>query len=389
MSRWWAAAAAPLAIAVFLGAGFTAQDDALAASAVTLGIDTQAVPPLARDVLPFLERALRADCPDLPALWVVAEMQAESSWNPRAFSPAGAAGLLQMMPGTWAEAGGAGGGWTSRAAGRDHPVWEPHAHLRTAIGWMCGNLRLLHGPPARHRQAHRGARRPRRLPHRRLLTRHRLGDRHPAPRGSRLRQRLRPPDHRLPRSDPPLGPRLRRPGQLPSPAGGSAPAPYPGGATGCVVPDPTGTGGCVTGATAWMLDQVAAHVHQGPVSCWDAHAWNPTSDHPKGKACDYTFGRSGAFPGPADIRRGWALAQWLRTYAADLARQLRHLAGPHLVRGPRRRGLAPLLRRRRLRPDRSRRRPLRPRPRLARPLSVRLPQPVNGICCTNAPRRRP
>jgi hypothetical protein len=103
-----------------------------------------------------------------------------------------------------------------------------------------------------------------------------------------------------------------------APAGvAGAPAPYPGGATGCVLADPTGTGGCVTGATAWLLGQVAA-VHTGPVSCWDAHAWNPASDHPKGRACDYTIGRLGTFPGPADTAAGWALAHWLRANAAAL-----------------------------------------------------------------------
>jgi hypothetical protein len=99
---------------------------------------------------------------------------------------------------------------------------------------------------------------------------------------------------------------------------GTAPQPYRGGPTGCVIPDPTGTGGCVTGATAWLLTQVAAHIHRGPVTCWDAHAWNPASDHPKGQACDYTFGRLGRFPGPADVVRGWALARWLRGHAASL-----------------------------------------------------------------------
>ncbi|NLT53664.1 MAG: hypothetical protein GXX79_03650 [Actinomycetales bacterium] len=102
------------------------------------------------------------------------------------------------------------------------------------------------------------------------------------------------------------------------PVSGSAPQPYPGGPTGCTVPDPTGTGGCVTGATAWLLAQVAAHVHRGPVSCWDAHTWNPASDHPAGRACDYTLGALGSFPGPAEVARGWALATWLRAYAVPL-----------------------------------------------------------------------
>ena len=107
---WVAAAAAPVALTLLLGAGFSAQDDAQAAL-TSLGVDPAAVPAQARALLPFLQQTLTRDCPDLPALWVVAETQAESGWDPRAFSPAGAAGLLQLMPGTWVEAGGAGGTW--------------------------------------------------------------------------------------------------------------------------------------------------------------------------------------------------------------------------------------------------------------------------------------
>lgn len=99
---------------------------------------------------------------------------------------------------------------------------------------------------------------------------------------------------------------------------GTAPAPYAGASTGCSLPDPTGTGGCVTGATVWLLDQVARHIHTGPVTCWNAHAWNPTSDHPRGRACDYTIGRSGHMPAHEQIAEGWRLATWLRANAGPL-----------------------------------------------------------------------
>jgi hypothetical protein len=94
--------------------------------------------------------------------------------------------------------------------------------------------------------------------------------------------------------------------------------PYVGPSTGCALPDPTGTGGCVTEATAWMLSEVEARFGDLPASCWDAHAWNPTSDHPHGKGCDYTFGALGRFPAPADADRGWLLAEWLRANAEAL-----------------------------------------------------------------------
>lgn len=101
----------------------------------------------------------------------------------------------------------------------------------------------------------------------------------------------------------------------------AAPGPaaaFTGASGGCVVRDPTGTGGCVTAATAWLLSQVETTFGHLPASCWDAHAWNPTSDHPKGRACDFTFGTAGLFPGPADTARGWQLAAWLTTNASAL-----------------------------------------------------------------------
>jgi hypothetical protein len=100
-------------------------------------------------------------------------------------------------------------------------------------------------------------------------------------------------------------------------AGGRAVA-YTGGPTGCVVPDPTGTGGCVTAATAWMLRQAQDAFPDVPVSCWDRHAWNPTSDHPLGRACDFTFGELGRFPDTDDVARGWAMAAWARANASAL-----------------------------------------------------------------------
>ncbi|WP_133412033.1 hypothetical protein [Vallicoccus soli] len=67
-----------------------------------------------------------------------------------------------------------------------------------------------------------------------------------------------------------------------------------------------------------MLGQVDHAFGQLPTSCWDAHAWNPTSDHPRGKGCDVTFGRLGDFPGPADTARGWLLAHWFEANAEAL-----------------------------------------------------------------------
>ena len=100
-----------------------------------------------------------------------------------------------------------------------------------------------------------------------------------------------------------------------------APAPYRGGSTGCVIADPTGTGGCVTGATAHLLVQTqAAFGSEWPwgIACWDEHSWSPGSDHPLGRACDFTVGELGHYPNQAQSRAGWALAEWLRAYATRL-----------------------------------------------------------------------
>jgi hypothetical protein len=64
-----------------------------------------------------------------------------------------------------------------------------------------------------------------------------------------------------------------------------------------------------------QVDRTFGHL---PVACWSGRGGDPYSDHPKGKACDYTFGRIGTYPGAADVQRGWALASWLRTNQAVL-----------------------------------------------------------------------
>jgi hypothetical protein len=103
-----------------------------------------------------------------------------------------------------------------------------------------------------------------------------------------------------------------------------AAVPFTGGPAGCVVPDPT-TKGCLTAATAHALEQIDQQFggyRKGPkilsAGCWDAHAWNPTSDHPKGRACDFFFGKAGTFASGAELDHGWELARWLRSNAAAL-----------------------------------------------------------------------
>lgn len=105
------------------------------------------------------------------------------------------------------------------------------------------------------------------------------------------------------------------------PAGATA---YTGTGAGCTEPDPT-TRGCLTPATRHALDQTLATFGQpGPnsairsVGCWDEHAWNPRSEHPRGRACDFFPTRAGHFPAGEELRTGWQIANWLRANAGPL-----------------------------------------------------------------------
>src|SRR4051794_28405138 len=132
-----AAVGAPMALTLLIGAGFSADAD----TEVEAGVNVAGLPPLSRGLLPLVGGGLHAHCPELPALWVLAETQAESGWSPHGFSTAGAAGLLQLTPATWVAAGGGGGAWSRSARPLPgHPVWDPSAHLQVAVRWMCGNL---------------------------------------------------------------------------------------------------------------------------------------------------------------------------------------------------------------------------------------------------------
>src|ERR1700710_2721189 len=73
------------------------------------GVDVTKIPKLARQMLPVINEVLDRQCPELPPVWVVAEVAAESGWNPRAHSAdsnGGASGLYQMNDRNWAAASG-------------------------------------------------------------------------------------------------------------------------------------------------------------------------------------------------------------------------------------------------------------------------------------------
>jgi soluble lytic murein transglycosylase-like protein len=87
-------------------------------------------------------RAARG-CDGLPARVLAAQLETESRWDPRAVSPAGAVGLAQFMPATWAEYG-VDADRDGSADPRD-PVDAIHAAarydcaLRTAVAGLPGD----------------------------------------------------------------------------------------------------------------------------------------------------------------------------------------------------------------------------------------------------------
>jgi hypothetical protein len=92
----------------------------------------------------------------------------------------------------------------------------------------------------------------------------------------------------------------------PSPASGGQPA---------TMPDPSGTGGLVTPTLAALYAELdRAGALSGGASCWDEHPQNPTSDHPRGRACDVFVSPTD----PAEVARGWRLAHWLTANATRL-----------------------------------------------------------------------
>jgi hypothetical protein len=92
----------------------------------------------------------------------------------------------------------------------------------------------------------------------------------------------------------------------------------------CSVADPT-TSGCLTPTARRLYDAAVTRFGEpgrdAPVraiTCWSEHAWNPSSDHPQGRACDFFPGAFGEFAAGDDLADGWAVAQWLRDDAAEL-----------------------------------------------------------------------
>lgn len=307
---------------------------------VASGVAVALLPALARQSLPLIRELTAASCPELPPLWVVAQVQAESGWNAglRSDRPGGRAGLYQLDQASWMAAGGSP--WASDPPADGAPVLAPEDHLRIAIRSVCADVRTV--------TAHLNSTGKPTAPLDAMLVCHVAGCARvtgsrtgvPAPgeagcddRCVALVQRYLAAVHddltRFTTPAPATAPADPFAHGIPAaPVGRAtpgAPEAWQGGATGCAVPDPTGDDGCLTGATRHGLDAVGAAFggwRGGPVvhsaGCWDRHAWNPSSDHSRGEACDFMVTRPGTFAKGAELAGGWKVAEWLRANAGPL-----------------------------------------------------------------------
>jgi hypothetical protein len=362
------AVAALLALLIMTSAG----DDA---GPGLTGVDPGKVPALAADMLPVIDDVVSHQCPELPPVWVVAEVMAESGWRPHAWSTdsnGGAAGLYQINERNWVSAGGQPWGSAPNSPPpADADIYQPETQLRITIPWVCANLRAVTG--------HLRATGKPTTPLDAMLVCHiagcgrvtgsATGVPRPGEAGcggtcvslihryldhihgfvARFGQPVQPPPAVVPSPVAPgAAPDVRAQGSgavparpvsvgLPGGLGGAVtvggittaalppgPAAFGGPRTGCAQPDPTSRG-CLTAATLYGLGAAEAafgDVHRGPVigqaGCWDRHAWNPGSDHARGRACDLFPGAPGAFAQGSALDSGWRVANWLRTNAAPL-----------------------------------------------------------------------
>jgi hypothetical protein len=357
-----AVASGMAALLVLLVVAAAGDDDA--SNPELSGVDITKIPKLAEQMLPVINDVLDRQCPELPAVWVVAEVQAESGWNPTAHSAdsnGGASGLYQMNDRNWAAAGGRAG-----------EITVPETHLRVGIPWVCTNLRAVTGHLAatgkptdpldamlvchiagcgRVTGSATGVPKVGEagcgstcvgLINRYIANVHRYVARFSTPPPAPSRAPTPPPAVLAEGSARIQAAAVARDARVvPATIGGGAggrtvtlggitsslplsPAPFTGALTGCRLTDPT-SHGCLTATTLYGLESAVdafGDFHTGPTlrsaGCWDAHAWNPTSDHAKGKACDLFPGAPGKFARGDALVEGWRVANWYRENAAAL-----------------------------------------------------------------------
>lgn len=317
--------AAPLLLIMAIVVGISSTDEAAAGAAT---VDPTKIPALAKTMLPLITETTQRSCPELPPLWVIAHVQAESSWNPAAFSTdtnGGAAGLYQLNQANWRAAGGRP--WTAVPPPPDADVLTPEPHLRLAIPWVCANLRAATEHLARTGKPT--------SPLDAMLVCHIAGC------GRVTGSATGVPQAGEAGCD--AGCARQVSGYLdkvhrnlaeyavpsPVPAGVSldglpTPVPYTGPDTGCTQPDPTSSG-CLTAASLHAINavrQAFGDLQRGLViqstSCFSARPASQRSDHPLGKACDIFPSQPGQFATGEALNNGWHIAAWLRAHAPAL-----------------------------------------------------------------------
>lgn len=115
------------AAGAFLALGGT---DLLRARAVVVPLELRPV---------IVEAAQR--CPVVPAKVLAAQLASESSWNPRAVSPAGATGLAQFMPEVWEQYAVDGDN------DGDRDIYDPVDAIHSAAELNCVNAALVADVP--------------------------------------------------------------------------------------------------------------------------------------------------------------------------------------------------------------------------------------------------
>lgn len=118
---------------MLLGGGVAA--DAATAVGTPAGLRPGTVP---AEYEAMVQRAART-CPGITAPLLAAQLDAESGWNPRAISPAGAQGLAQFLPGTWQGEGVDG----DRDGIRD--PFSPADAIASQASFMCKLLAAVTG----------------------------------------------------------------------------------------------------------------------------------------------------------------------------------------------------------------------------------------------------
>lgn len=129
---------------VFVAVLTAARPDGGQSSTVRAGVAVDRLPPLARSMLPLVTTVIDENCPELSVVRVLAEVQAESGWDPGAWSDdvnGGAAGLLQINEANWIGLGGRR--WTSAPPPPGADINDPSTHLTLGIDFLCGNLRAM------------------------------------------------------------------------------------------------------------------------------------------------------------------------------------------------------------------------------------------------------